>query len=89
MRYQKRNSRALDESLGHKILRRLSSKTRDLNGVDNRAYQRDAPNSPWHYTHRKRPVHPPLHRTISQDSTNSVQMEMQPIQKMALTRKLP
>lgn len=95
VRYQKRNSRAMDESLGHKILRRLSSKTRDVNGsgvgngIDNRAYQRDAPNSPWHFTNRQRPIHPPLHRTISQDSTNSVQMEMQPIQKMALTRKLP
>lgn len=97
VRYQKRNSRALDESLGpmHKILRRLSSKTRDMNGsttsngIDNRAYQRDAPNSPWHYTNRQRPLHTPLHRTISEDSTASMQMEMQPIQKMVLSRKLP
>lgn len=85
----------MDESLGHKILRRLSSKTRDLNvsnvsnGIDNRAYQRDAPNSPWHYAHRQRPFHPPLQRNISEDSAASVQMEMQPIQKMVLTRKLP
>lgn len=89
VRYQKRNSRALDESLGHKILRRLSSKTRDMNGsngIDNRAYQ---PNSPWHYNHRPRTVQPSLHRTISEDSTTSVQMEMQPIQKMVLSRKLP
>lgn len=95
VRYQKRNSRALDESLGHKILRRLSSKTRDMNGstnsngIENRAYQRDVPNSPWHYSHRQRPLHPPLHRTISEDSTVSMQMEMQPIQKMVLSRKLP
>lgn len=89
VRYQKRNSRALDESLGHKILRRLSSKTRDMNGgsgIDNRGY---VPNSPWHNTHRTRPLHPPLHRTISEDSTMSLQMEMQPIQKMVLSRKIP
>lgn len=95
VRYQKRNSRTLDESLGHKILRRLSSKTRDMNGsttsngIDNRAYQRDVPNSPWHYSHRQRPLHAPLHRTISEDSTASMQMEMQPIQKMVISRKLP
>lgn len=93
VRYQKRNSRTLDESLGHKILRRLSSKTRDIggssNGIDNRAYQRDAPNSPWHYINRHRPIHRPLQRTISEDSTASMQMEMQPIQKMVHSRKLP
>lgn len=96
VRYQKRNSRAMDESLGHKILRRLSSKTRDFNlangngGVDNRAYQRDVPNSPWNYPHRLRQSsHPKLHRTISEDSIQSAQMEMQPIQKMVLSRKLP
>lgn len=102
VRYQKRNSRSLEEpSLGHRILRRLSSKTRDMNGsstsngIDNRAYQ---PNSPWHnypLNHRQRiPIHAPLQRTISEDSTSSVmsrnvQMEMQPMQKMVLARALP
>lgn len=96
VRYQKRNSRGMDESFGHKILRRLSSKTRDFNvttasnGIDNRGYQSDVPNSPWRYQHRVRSqVHPKLHRTISEDSTSSMQMEMQPIQKMVLSRKLP
>lgn len=94
VRYQKRNSRGMDESLGHKILRRLSSKTRDFNvnaaGIDNNAYQRDVPNSPWHYSQRTRPpIHPPLNRTISEDSSCSAQMELQPIQKMVLSRKIP
>lgn len=97
VRYQKRNSRNLEEpiGLGSRILRRLSSKTRDqtVNGIENRGYQRDAPNSPWRYPIRPRPAQP-LHRTISQDSTTSVisrsvQLEMQPVQKLALTRKLP
>lgn len=98
VRYQKRNSRGPEEpvGLGSRILRRLSSKTRDQNnsamstGIENRGYQ---PNSPWRYPLRPRPPQA-LHRTISADSTSSaisrcVQMEMQPMQKMALTRKLP
>lgn len=99
VRYQKRNSRGVEEptGLGTRILRRLSSKTRDPNasstmstGIENRAYQ---PNSPWRYPLRPRPPQA-LHRTISADSTSSaisrsVQMEMQPMQKLALTRKLP
>lgn len=101
VRNQKRNSRGLEESfgLGSRILRRLSSKTRDANtsamsnGIDNRGYRRDVPNSPWRYPLRPRPPQT-LHRTISQDSTSSiasrsVQLEMQPVRKMSATRSFP
>lgn len=97
VRNQKRQSRSHEESvgLGSRILRRLSSKTRDTNisGIENRGYQQDVPNSPWRYPHRMR-MPSTLHRTISQDSTSSnasrcIQMEMQTVQKNPITRTFP
>jgi dual oxidase maturation factor 1 len=81
VRYRKRNSKGgLEEpiSLGSRILRRLSSKTReqtlnDINklGIDNRAYQKEqVPKSPWRYPFRRQM--PQMVRTPSQDSTSSI-----------------
>lgn len=86
VRYRKRNSKGLEDppGLGSRILRRLSSKTKDQSppgvagaasaGVDNRGFQKDVvPNSPWRYPFRRNPVHPGgLTRTISQDSASSI-----------------
>lgn len=82
VRYRKRNSKGgLEEpaSLGSRILRRLSSKTReqainDINklGIDNRAFQKEhVPKSPWRYPFRRNQI-PPMIRTISQDSNSSI-----------------
>lgn len=104
VRYRKRNSRGLEEppSLGSRILRRLSSKTKDPNGIDNRGYQNDVPipNSPWRYPFRRmqqpQPQHAGIQRTLSQDSTTSSIMSTQlpppvpqNIHKIALSRVLP
>ncbi|KAL7010445.1 hypothetical protein ACKWTF_000042 [Chironomus riparius] len=93
VRYRKRNSKGgLDEpiSLGSRILRRLSSKTReqtlsDINklGIDNQAFQKDqVPKSPWRYPFRRTQV-PPMIRTISQDSTSSIASAAAHIQNAA------
>lgn len=82
VRYRKRNSKGgLEEpvSLGSRILRRLSSKTReqtlsDINklGITNPAFQKEhVPKSPWRYPFRRSQM-PPMVRTISQDSTSSI-----------------
>ncbi|XP_037047162.1 dual oxidase maturation factor 1 [Bradysia coprophila] len=99
VRYRKRNSRGLEDppGLGSRILRRLSSKTKDQNvsGVDNRGFQKDAvPNSPWRYPFRRvqHPVHPlRLTRTVSQDSASSISSAAIPptMHKIALSRMLP
>lgn len=103
VRYRKRNSKGLEEppGLGSRILRRLSSKTKDQNlagvtGADNRGYQKDAvPNSPWRYPFRRTPIHPVgLQRTVSQDSASSISSAALPPQppsmhKVALSRMLP
>lgn len=99
VRYRKRNSRGLEDppGLGSRILRRLSSKTKDQNvsGVDNRGFQKDAvPNSPWRYPFRRvqHPVHPMrLTRTVSQDSASSISSAAIPptMHKIALSRMLP
>lgn len=103
MRYRKRNSRGLEEppGLGSRILRRLSSKTKDPhgNGVDNRGFQNDVPNSPWRYPFRRaqHPMHHAgLQRTLSQDSTTSsiISAQLPPpvpqtMHKIALSRMLP
>lgn len=98
VRYRKRNSKGLEEppGLGSRILRRLSSKTKEqtVAGIDNRSFQKDAPNSPWRYPFRRAqlPVSP-LHRTISQDSTSSIASAMPSVpismHKVALSRMLP
>lgn len=83
VRYRKRNSKGgLEEpiSLGSRILRRLSSKTReqtlsDINklGIDNQAYLKEqVPKSPWRYPFRRSQQIPPMVRTLSQDSTSSI-----------------
>ncbi len=83
VRYRKRNSKGgLEEpvSLGSRILRRLSSKTReqtmtDINklGIDNHAYQKEhIPKSPWRYPFRRSHQIPPMIRTTSQDSSSSI-----------------
>lgn len=83
VRYRKRNSKGgLEEpvSLGSRILRRLSSKTReqtlsDINklGIDNQAYQKEhVPKSPWRYPFRRSHLIPPMIRTASQDSNSSI-----------------
>lgn len=81
MRYRKRNSRGLEDppGLGSRILRRLSSKTKEqnVNGVDNRGFQTDVPKSPWRYAFRRSQHLPPQHsmglqRTVSQDSGSSI-----------------
>lgn len=88
VRYRKRNSKGLEEppGLGSRILRRLSSKTKDQNiavlaassstavPVDSRGFPKDVvPNSPWRYPFRRTPVFPVgLQRTVSQDSTSSI-----------------
>lgn len=108
VRYRKRNSRGLEEppGLGSRILRRLSSKTKDQTvsgaGIDNRGFQKDAPNSPWRYPfrranqqHQQQPqqsVHPlGIQRTASQDSTSSISSNAMtsPMHKVALSRILP
>lgn len=89
VRYRKRNnSKGLEEpatSLGGRILRRLSSKTNNnqstplarrsasMAGHENRAYQRDAPKSPWRYPFRRNLLEqrPGIQRTMSTDSTTS------------------
>jgi dual oxidase maturation factor 1 len=83
VRYRKRNSKGgLEEpvSLGSRILRRLSSKTReqtlsDLNklGISNPAFQKEhVPKSPWRYPFRRSHQLPPMIRTASQDSNSSI-----------------
>lgn len=83
VRYRKRNSKGgLEEpvSLGSRILRRLSSKTReqtlnDINklGIDNQAFQKEhVPKSPWRYPFRRSHQLPPMIRTVSQDSNSSI-----------------
>lgn len=98
VRYRKRNSKGLEDptSLGSRILRRLSSKTKDTtggpSGVDNKGYQSDVPKSPWRYPFRRVQNLPhPLQRTISQDSTSSIASAVQiaPMHKQALSRILP
>ena len=101
VRYRKRNSKGLEEppGLGSRILRRLSSKTKDqqnISGVDNRGFQKDVvPNSQWRYPFRRNPVHPlGLQRTISQDSASSISSAALPpappsMHKIALSRMLP
>lgn len=102
VRYRKRNSRGLEDppGLGSRILRRLSSKTKDqnINGVDNRGFQNDVPKSPWRYAFRRAQHLPPQHpmglqRTVSQDSGSSITSvtRAQSIQKPKpnLTRILP
>lgn len=113
VRYRKRNNSAkgLEEpptSLGGRILRRLSSKTnnqstpvtrRTAGGVDNQAYQRDAPKSPWRYPFRRAQLleqRPGIQRTLSQDSTTSsisvapMSLSQTPsLHKIALSRVLP
>lgn len=82
VRYRKRNSKGgLEEpvSLGSRILRRLSSKTReqtlsDINklGIENHAFQKEhIPKSPWRYPFRRSQM-PPMIRTVSQDSNSSI-----------------
>jgi dual oxidase maturation factor 1 len=82
VRYRKRNSKGgLEEpiSIGSRILRRLSSKTReqtlsDINklGISNPAFQKEhVPKSPWRYPFRRSQM-PPMVRTISQDSNSSI-----------------
>jgi dual oxidase maturation factor 1 len=105
VRYRKRNSKSLEDhpGLGSRILRRLSSKTREqtmLNkaGIDNSAFQNDAPKSPWRYAFRKAPPRG-IQRTISQDSTSSMASAVagmasssnssQSLHKQALSRMLP
>jgi dual oxidase maturation factor 1 len=87
VRYRKRNSRGLEEppSLGSRILRRLSSLTRenssnDIRGITNRGFQSDVPKSPWRYPFRRNhntninigPNGANMQRTISQDSTSTI-----------------
>lgn len=83
VRYRKRNSKGgLEEpvSLGSRILRRLSSKTReqtlnDINklGIDNPSFQKEhVPKSPWRYPFRRSHQLPPMIRTVSQDSNSSI-----------------
>lgn len=82
VRYRKRNSKGgLEEppSLGSRILRRLSSKTREQTmndmrglGIENRAFQTDVPKSPWRYPFRRSASNPKFQRTVSQDSTSSI-----------------
>lgn len=83
VRYRKRNSKGgLEEpvSLGSRILRRLSSKTReqtlsDINklGIDNPSFQKEhVPKSPWRYPFRRSHQLPPMIRTASQDSNSSI-----------------
>ncbi|GLV34719.1 moladietz [Carabus blaptoides fortunei] len=89
-RYQKKkNSNAkleepLGAGLGSRILRRLSSKTReekipDRQGVDNQGFEMDPPKSPWRYPFRRAqtvgivsPGGRVLARTSSQDSASSM-----------------
>lgn len=74
-------------------------------GVDNRAYQRDAPKSPWRYPFRRNlfEQRPGIQRTLSTDSTtssisiapmmttslNSSSMQSPSLHKIALSRVLP
>lgn len=105
-RYRKRNSKGLEEppGLGSRILRRLSSKTKEQNtaaaggvaGVDNRGFQNDVPKSPWRYPFRRAQNLPPQHpnglqRTVSQDSGSSIASASRTpsIRKPNLTRILP
>lgn len=83
VRYRKRNSKGgLEEpvSLGSRILRRLSSKTREQTlsdihklGIDNQSFQKEhVPKSPWRYPFRRSHNIPPMIRTASQDSNSSI-----------------
>lgn len=112
VRYRKRPpGKGLEDppkSLGGRILRRLSSKTvnqstpvvrRTVSGIDNSAYQRDAPKSPWRYPFRRAQLidqRPGIQRTLSQDSTASSisiapmsQSQSPSLHKIALSRVLP
>lgn len=100
VRYRKRNSKGLEDppGLGSRILRRLSSKTReqtnDKMGVENRGFQHDVPKSPWRYPFRRAQQTPPqgIQRTISQDSNSSIASAAamsQSLHKVALSRMLP
>lgn len=100
VRYRKRNSKGLEEppGLGSRILRRLSSKTRDQTndkaGIENRGFQHDVPKSPWRYPFRRAQQNPPqgIQRTISQDSNSSIASAAamsQSLHKVALSRMLP
>lgn len=107
VRYRKRNSsKGLEDpaGFGSRILRRLSSKTKDtannersgVTGVVNRGFQMDVPKSPWRYPFR-RSDQVMLQRQISQDSMSSVASQGAgpaglppiPMHKMALSRMLP
>lgn len=66
------------------------------NGLDNIAYQEEAPKSPWRYPFgRVQDLHAhPLHlqRSLSQDSAssmNSAAMQISPLHKHGMTRMLP
>jgi len=103
VRYRKRNSKGLEEppGLGSRILRRLSSKTRDQafhdrGGVDNKGFQNDVPKSPWRYPFRRtQQMHNHsigLQRTVSQDSGSSIASAAAvppTMHKVALSRMLP
>ncbi|EDS37295.1 conserved hypothetical protein [Culex quinquefasciatus] len=101
VRYRKRNSKGLEDppGLGSRILRRLSSKTRDQSndkmGIENRGFQHDVPKSPWRYPFRRSQQTPPrgIQRTISQDSNSSIASaaaaHSQSLHKVALSRMLP
>lgn len=98
VRYRKRNSKGLEDppGLGSRILRRLSSKTREQSmnpgiGIENRGFQNDVPKSPWRYPFRRQPP-PGIQRTVSQDSTSSIASAAaisQSLHKVALSRMLP
>lgn len=102
VRYRKRNSRGVEEppGLGSRILRRLSSKTKEQSfnervGFENKGFQSEAPKSPWRYPFRRAQQLPPhpmgLQRTISQDSGSSIaSMPMSSNHhKVQLSRVLP
>lgn len=112
VRYRKRNSKGLEDppGLGSRILRRLSSKTREpsnsiigrhnvvnrTSGIENTAFQNEAPKSPWRYPFRRAHYQTPhamsIQRTLSQDSGSSITsaaVNISPMHKQALSRMLP
>ncbi|XP_059616334.1 dual oxidase maturation factor 1 [Phlebotomus argentipes] len=98
VRYRKRNSKGLEEppGLGSRILRRLSSKTSQLAGVENKGFQGEVPKSPWRYPFRRAQLQTngrsAVQRTLSQDSMSSIASAAgnpPNMHKVALSRVLP
>lgn len=79
---KKRSNKGNEESagIGRRILRRLSSKKDEndekltrVNGMENRAFEMDPPNSPWRYAYQRPAIKDvAFKRTESQDSASSI-----------------